>query len=605
MKAPLPEDLESRILQLLDGEMDDKGIARLDAELRGDKRARELYLQTAALHSALQTHHISRSHAPLMPVIPMKRLLARHHHQQIRYSLMAAAALILISAVTLWLITALRTQPSLASFLVAPDSSFTLTHRDDGKEAPPRGNTLHKGSKLRVIHGSMEIAFASGVRCVVEAPSDLVVLADDRVSMPGGTAWFEVPPAAVGFAIETPELDIVDLGTNFGVLAPANGEHEVHVGKGKVEINARGGKEKSGKIILTAGMARKTDGKGNLLKTAFDANRFRKTLPSSLVIRNPGFDALDGISAENDINGYGPIPSWGTSGSGIGISSQSQPFLEQPPHSGTHAAFIQGEGKIAQTLSGFNPSKHYTVTYFVSERGLPGAAVLTSVSLDLGNSYYSPDLPIVKTDAFRRIVSGPLAVYGPTANVQIGSRSVSGDASLLIDSVSISRAVPTIPDGGFENPAQGGPRFKQAVGAGEGTLAGALWTFMNGGGITGNGGPFMPPPVPEGSQAAVLQNHAASFSTLVSGFEPGVTYTLSFEAAAREGGAAPFQVKLGDETLPFGNAHTLTPDRRKYTTFTSDTFIPGQNSLILSFKSTGDGTSFIDDLRFNFVAEAD
>ncbi len=605
MNDNLPADLESRILLLLDGELDDESIAELDEMLQSDKSARELYLQTAALHSALQTHHLSRSNLPLMPLIPMKRLLDQHRRQQIRYSLIAAAALLIIAAVTLSLITS-RPPKALASFRVTPEATFTLSHPEDrrDKESPQDGSTLREGSRLRITGGSMEISFASGVRSIIEAPCDLVVLEEDRLSMEQGTGWFEVPPAAIGFTIETPRLTIVDLGTEFGVHAPADGSHEIHVFRGKVQasVSSSGGNEQ--RTILTAGMARKTDATGDFLDTPLDTRRFRKSLTDSPALRNPGFDLMQEPSSDLDVRGYGPIASWGTSGLGIGISNQSQPFLNQPPHSGTHAAFIQGRGQIAQTLNGFDPSKPYTVTYFVSERGLPGAAVNTSVSLDLGNSSYSPDIPIIKTDAFRRIVSGPLAVYGPTANVQIGSRVVSGDGSLLIDSVSVSRAVPAIPDGGFENPAQGGRSFKQAAGNGEGSLTGTRWTFASGGGITGNGSPFLPPLAPEGSQAAILQNHGASFSTIVSGFEPGVTYTLSFEAAARNGGAAPFHVRLGDDTLPIGNASTLTPSHREYTTFTSDSFTTGQDSLILKFEATGKGTSFVDDLRFNFVDEA-
>ncbi len=602
MNNRLPEDLENRILLMLDGELDAKGIAQLDIELQSNKQARELYLQTAALHSALQNHHQSRSNMPLMPVIPMKRLLAQHRRKQVRISLMAAAALMLITAVTLWLINAPR-HDSLASFLVTQDASFTLTHSENGKESSPDGNTLRTGSRLQISHGTTEIAFKSGVRCIAKAPSDILVLADDRISMSQGEAWFEVPPAAIGFTIETPKLNIVDLGTKFGVLAPADGEHEVHVVKGKVEINALGRDKKSDKLILTAGMARKVDDDGNLLETAYDSDRFQKTLPNSLIIRNPGFDSLENYSADHDIRGYGPIASWATSGLGIGISNEAQPFLEQPPHSGTHTAFIQGKGQISQTISGFDPSKLYTVTYFIGERGLPGAATSTSVSLDLGTTSYTVPDNIKKTDNFRRIVSGPLAVFGPSANIQISASPVSGDCSLLIDSVSISRAVPTIPDGGFENPVQGKGIFKQPV-AGNGSLVGSNWTFKNGGGITGNHSPFLPPLAPEGSQAAILQNQGASFSTLVNGFESDVTYTISFDAAARKDGASSFQVKLGDKTISFNNVQTITPKDLNYTTFTSDTFIASQNSLSLSFESTGEGTSFIDDLRFNFVAEA-
>ncbi|MGB1129186.1 MAG: PEP-CTERM sorting domain-containing protein, partial [Haloferula sp.] len=40
------------------------------------------------------------------------------------------------------------------------------------------------------------------------------------------------------------------------------------------------------------------------------------------------------------------------------------------------------------------------------------------------------------------------------------------------------------------------------------------------------------------------------------------------------------------------------------TTFTSDDFTTSGGSFTLKFDATGGATSFVDDIRFNFVAEA-
>lgn len=325
---------------------------------------------------------------------------------------------------------------------------------------------------------------------------------------------------------------------------------------------------------------------------------------SAVTVNNPNFDPPAEDASDNNANGYGPVSDWTRSGAIVGVNDSSQPFLNQDAHSGTQAAFIQGTGNITQSLSGYDPTKLYTVTYFVSERGLGGAASSTSVSLDGGTTSYALPGNVVQTDAFRRVVSGPLSVSGASSTIQIGAVGVSGDNSLLIDSVSISRAVPTVADGGFENAVQPAGDFKQAYGAGGGDLSGSAWTFAGGGGITDNGSAFGPPTAPEGSQAAILQGGTAEFSTTVSGFEAGVTYSLSFEAAGRSGGAADFQVWLEGTLLEFGGADTLTPAVGSYATFTSDDFTTSGGSLTLTFDATGGATSFVDDIRFNFVAEA-
>ena len=322
---------------------------------------------------------------------------------------------------------------------------------------------------------------------------------------------------------------------------------------------------------------------------------------SAVVVTNPGFE----LNNPGGL-GYGAITDWTNPGNS-GVNNASQPFLEQAAHGGTQVAFIQGSGTISQTLTGFDPTKTYSVTYFVSERGqAPNPSTSTSVSLDGGVTSFSYSGNIVKTDAFRRVVSGPLAVSGVSSTIQLNAIGVSGDNTLLIDSVTVGRAVPVVTNGGFETPVQPVADFVQASGVGGGSLAGSTWSFVDGGGITRNSSAFAPPAAPEGSQAAILQN-ASQFSTTVSGFEAGVSYSLSFEAAGRTGGANPFQVLLNGSALTFGASTTITPSVGSYGSFTSTAFTTTGGPFSLAFIGTnpgGDTTSFIDDIRFNFVAEA-
>gem|GEM_PF-1115965 len=596
-------DLQQRILQLLDGELTADEVSRLDAELRADRGSRALYLEMAALHSALQNRYAPRSHAGHAPLIPIARMLARQRQRMVRYSLLAAALILIAPAIFFWFVLAPGNKAPLASFQVAPDSSFSITHSGEGER--PAGNLLRVGSRLRLSHGIMEAEFATGVRCVIEAPCDLVVTSHNSVSLAEGVAWFDVPPAASGFIVETSQLKTVDIGTRFGVVALPGGWHEVHVTKGSVEVSSLLKAGATAKLTLRAGQARRMDTMGNLVATPFDGDRFTTALAKPLVVRNADFDSADADDKAHDPVGYGPISSWGTSGSGIGIGDKSKPFLNQTAHSGSHVAFIQGSGIISQSVSGFDPEKKYTVTYFVSERGLPRAATRTSVSLDLGTSSYSLPGNISRTDAFRRIVSEPLAVFGPTANIQIRANRVSGDAALLIDSVSISRAAPSVPDGGFESPAQPPGTFRQATGNGEGSLVGSPWAFHGGGGIAANSSDFAAPMAQEGSQAAVLQEGGASFSSSVKGFEPGVSYRLSLAAAGRRGGAVDFHVMIGGKKLLFDGVETLTPDIGSFRIYTSKVFTTAGGDFPLIIESKGSGSSFIDDIRFEFMAEAE
>ncbi|QTN31156.1 FecR domain-containing protein [Akkermansiaceae bacterium] len=607
MSPEQKEDLQFRILGLLDGTLGEGEAARLDAELLGSREGRELFHQLATLHSVIEEQAASKAEIRRVPIIPIELLLARQRRTLLRNSLLAAAAVLLVSFIALWLKMAPERPETYAKFQVAPDSAFTLTHAAVGDKAPA-GKALAKGSRLRLSRGILEGMFESGARFVVEAPCDMTVLADDRISLADGIAWFEVPSNAAGFAVETQMIRVVDLGTRFGVVALRGKNHEIHVTKGMVEASCVTEDHEKHKIILKAGQARRLDASGMLVQIPVDTSRFTTSIPDALIIRNPGFENMESLAGQRNRAGYGPISAWGTSGGTVGAGGRDIPFLTRPAHDGANVAFIQGKGAIAQSVSGFDPTKTYSVTYFVNERGYTNAgaspATHTSVTLDLGESFYEHPGLITKTDAFRRIVSSPLRVFGPTANIEIRGQAASGDSTLLIDSVSVSRSVPSISDGGFENPAQPKYGFKQAHGAGRGNLGGATWVFMAGAGITANQSDFRPPAAPEGSQAAILQNAGAVLETTIQGFEPGVIYSLSFEAAGRRGGAAPFQVLLDGKILGFDGAMNLRPPVGSYQSYTSGNLSLSGGSTTLRIVSTGQGSSFIDDIRLNFVAEA-
>lgn len=592
------DSLQERIFRLLDGEMNANEAAALDAELLHDKEARSIYLQLSALHSTLEHQHASRSEIGHSSIIPIDRFLARQHVKIVKFSALAAAAIVMISATILWMKLA-QNPPNLAHFQITPDASYSLIH--SGKNSTYKGQELRPGSRLILTSGAMEAKFSSGVRCIIEAPCDITALSEKEINLSKGIAWFHVPKNAHGFTVNTSELRVIDLGTKFGIVSNKHGVNEVHVIEGSVKATHKSSKKS---VILKAGQARRSDDSAHLLEIAVDVTRFPDSLGQSLLIQNSEFDLTEKVSPDRDSRGYGTIPNWATGGYGVGLSDRNQPFLHQNPHSGSHVAFIQGKGMISQSVSGFDSSKKYTVTYFVSERGLPDASTRTAVSLDLGTSLYREPELIRKTDAFRRIVSGPLHVFGPTANIEIRARTTSGDAALLIDSVSISRAAPLVSQGGFENPIQPPSAFKQAIGAGSGSLDASTWKFFGGAGITSNNSDFAPNLSPEGSQAAVLQDEA-SMETIIHEFEPGVSYRLNLKATGRKHeGTANFQVLLDGKPLTFKASEILFPAANAYQSFASDSFTTNAESIPLLIKNTSSGTCFIDDIHFEFIAES-
>ncbi|MDP9036430.1 MAG: family 78 glycoside hydrolase catalytic domain, partial [Myxococcota bacterium] len=153
---------------------------------------------------------------------------------------------------------------------------------------------------------------------------------------------------------------------------------------------------------------------------------------------------------------------------------------------------------------------------------------------------------------------------------------------------------------GFEAPVIGTFAYSPAGGA---------WAFSplsgsNGSGITSNGSPFtlQSSSAPEGVQAAFIQG-TGTISQAISGFKPGLTYTLIFSAAERGPGATwNIAGQTWNVTRDGVSMASYAPPKSatSYTDYTA-TFTATATTHTLSFVGTnangGDNTVFFDNIR--------
>ncbi len=85
-----------------------------------------------------------------------------------------------------------------------------------------------------------------------------------------------VPPHAQGFAIRTPKLELVDLGTEFGVQVDDGKGTEVQVFQGKVELYDAGSQRDAGpRKVLTTGEGLLVNDPGDASPVASNPSAFR------------------------------------------------------------------------------------------------------------------------------------------------------------------------------------------------------------------------------------------------------------------------------------------------------------------------------------------
>ena len=105
------------------------------------------------------------------------------------------------------------------------------------------GAHLHRGQRLELNAGYAEVTFDSGARVVLEGAALLDINSAWDATLRRGTLKTSVPSEAIGFRISNPVVDIVDLGTEFTMIADGLGSAEVLVLKGEVEAAPRSAAE--------------------------------------------------------------------------------------------------------------------------------------------------------------------------------------------------------------------------------------------------------------------------------------------------------------------------------------------------------------------------
>ncbi len=260
--------------------------AYLQQCLHESEELRQLYCQHTRLEALLtmRSQGIKALLSPT-PVIPLEVMQKSQNKKMVRW--MTASTIAALLMIGIFLTIFLTPQSSGLDFETSPNSAFTLTH---DKKSLENQNKMKKGSTLTLTSGSVALKFGSGVTSIIEAPAKLTLLKNDHLRLDHGKAWFEVPSKAVGFKVTTPEFEVIDLGTEFGINSTPNLEDECHVFKGKVKLTALKGLKAS--AILKAGNASKTTVAGRIKPIKLNELAYLKSLPVKPLHLHWTFDTI-------------------------------------------------------------------------------------------------------------------------------------------------------------------------------------------------------------------------------------------------------------------------------------------------------------------------
>ncbi|QDT18223.1 FecR family protein [Alienimonas californiensis] len=170
-----------------------------------------------------------------------------------------------------------------------------------GEAAPTIGAAAPVGREQALLRGWVRLRFADGAEAVLEGPAVFEVAAADRLILKAGRCSVHAPDGAEGFRVDTPDGQVLDLGTRFAVRVregdgEADGGTEVHVVEGAAELHCvsrSDGTESPDRLVT--GQARRLTAVGGAGKgpLAFDPAVYREILPDRVIAYDAQTDPHD------------------------------------------------------------------------------------------------------------------------------------------------------------------------------------------------------------------------------------------------------------------------------------------------------------------------
>lgn len=205
-----------------DGRLSEAEWEMLQRAVINDAALRAEYVERRSLHALLMAESDR-----LPSLLETKAPVAK----RVFPTWIGAAAAIALFGSSLVLFFQSRPAPIVATLIEAENCRWA------GSDLPTaEGSGLSAGT-LALTEGMATLRFKSGATVTLEAPSVLEVESAMKCRLVEGSVVADVPESAHGFTIDTAKMEVIDLGTRFGVTTTPLGDSNVFVFEGEVKVH--------------------------------------------------------------------------------------------------------------------------------------------------------------------------------------------------------------------------------------------------------------------------------------------------------------------------------------------------------------------------------
>ena len=241
------ERLELLLNRCLDGGLTAEEAAELNALILSSPEARRQFWQAARIHSLIrewgaETWGHADGDAKVVQFPRTRWMRSRW------MPAFAAAAAVLLALAGGWMWQHRAVENGGGEFTedtaipwVPGEHVATLARSADVEWIEPSGGAT-AGTRLapgwlKIARGIVQVEFLSTARVVIQGPAEFQLVGENEGYCRFGKVKAHVPESAHGFKVGSPQIVLVDLGTEFGMDVPAGGSTEVHVFEGSVALS--------------------------------------------------------------------------------------------------------------------------------------------------------------------------------------------------------------------------------------------------------------------------------------------------------------------------------------------------------------------------------
>lgn len=241
-----PDELNRLIDGYIAESLDDAQTVALNAHLAASRPARDAFRARLRLHADLADHFSAAADSRFEPIIP----LPGPRPYRIAPWLAAAAAIVIVglSAITVFHRGGKGFPAQGVARIVATTDAEWM-----GK-APPANQALSAGAYV-LNRGSIDLLFTDGANVSVSGPAAFHLKSARHIHLDSGTLVARIPHEALGFTVTSPQSEVIDLGTEFGLSVSREGRTDVHVLEGLVEVLSRNPGNTTPGVMIEGGQA--------------------------------------------------------------------------------------------------------------------------------------------------------------------------------------------------------------------------------------------------------------------------------------------------------------------------------------------------------------